>query len=47
MKNYTIIYSFNGSVVWESQRATSVADARQKFRARNKNFLTVLDIFED
>jgi len=45
MTNYTIIYSFNGTVVWETIRAASVADARRRFRAQNQNFLTVLDIF--
>ena len=35
----------NGTVVWETIRAASVADARKRFRAQNQNFLTVLDIF--
>jgi len=45
MKNYTIIYSFNGKNTWVVLSAKNKNHARQKFLQNNiGNFFKVLDI---
>ncbi len=46
MKNYTIIYSFNGHAKWDTVKAASANEARHKFfRRMSGDNVVVLDIF--
>ena len=47
MKNYTIIYSFNGQTKWYGPvRAANPADARNIFeRLFSGNYMRVIDVF--
>lgn len=47
MKNYTIIYSFNGQAKWDAVKANSANEARKKFFKRySYDNVIVLDIFK-